>query len=152
MLIPQFLNDQGVNFETLFHAPAYTAPKRAKYLHVPGNQVAKCVLLAGPRGFLLAVLASTQQVDTEALSLALEGPVRLATRDEIAQVFCDCEWGVVSPFGTLYGLETLLECSLTPDTLIVFEGNMHGVAIRLRCMDFERLEKPRRLSFARHAS
>lgn len=151
MQIPQFLSDQGVQFETLWHPPAYTAPKRAKYLHVPGKEVAKCVLLSGPRGFLLAVLASTHQVDTEALSQALEGPVRLATRDEIAQVFSDCEWGVVAPFGTLYGVETLLECSLTPDTLIVFEGNMHGVAVRLRCLDFERLEKPRRLAFARPA-
>ena len=30
----------------------------------------------------------------------------------------------------------------------VFEANTHAEAIRMRCRDFEQLEKPQRLSFA----
>jgi Ala-tRNA(Pro) deacylase len=149
MRIAEFLQERQVPFEALPHPPAYTAQKRAKYLQVPGGQVAKCVLLQGPTGFVLAVLPATHHVDTARLGRELGGPVRLATDREITQVFHDCEWGVVPPFGALYGLTTLLDEALAPDALIVLDTHSHAVAIRLRCRDFEQLERPRRLCFAR---
>jgi Ala-tRNA(Pro) deacylase len=149
MRINAFLADQNVPFETLPHPPAYTAQKRAKYLHVSGSRVAKSVLLHGPEGFLLAVLPATHQIDTERLGHDLGGAVRLATGAEIADFFRDCEWGVVPPFGALYGLKTVIDDGLPPDAELVFEGHTHVEAVRLRCGDFERLERPRRLRFAR---
>jgi Ala-tRNA(Pro) deacylase len=148
MGVPEFLTDHQVPFETIFHAPAFSAQKRAKYLHVPGKQVAKCVLLAHSSGFVLAVLPATKQIDLDKLSCELGGPVRVADNGEIAHVFRDCEWGVVPPFGSMYGLSTLLDDSLDAEAVIVFEGNLHVEAIRLRCRDYERLERPRRICFA----
>jgi Ala-tRNA(Pro) deacylase len=148
MRVPQFLNQQQVVFETIVHPPAFTAQKRAKYLHVSGKQVAKVVLLAGPEGYFLAVLPATLHVDTEALAKTLGGPVRLASEQEIVKVFHDCEHGVVEPFGTLYGLPTILDESVAPDSCILFETHTHAEAIRINCRDYERLEQPRRLRFA----
>lgn len=148
MRVPHFLAEQRVAFETIVHPPAFTAQKRAKVLHVPGRLVAKSVLICGPDGFALAVLPATCQVDLEALSKALDGPVRLASAREVAQMFRDCECGVVAPFGALYGLPTLLDADIDPDSMIVFEAHTHAEAIRLRCRDFERLERPRRVRFA----
>jgi Ala-tRNA(Pro) deacylase len=152
MRIPVFLAENQAAFETLLHPPAFTAQRRAKYLHVPGSRVAKSVLLAGPRGAFLAVLPATHRVDTEALARELGGPVRLGTAAEAADLFRDCEWGAVPPFGSLYGVATFLDESLNPDDSIVFEGQGHMHALRLRCRDFERLERPRRLRFARLTS
>jgi Ala-tRNA(Pro) deacylase len=149
MRVPSYLAEQHVAFETIVHPPAFTAQKRAKILHLPGKQVAKAVLLAGPDGHLLAVLPATHHVDTEALGLAFGGPVRLARDREIAAVFRDCECGAVPPFGRLYGLATVIDETLPPDAVIVFEGHTHYEAIRMVCRDFERLERPRRLRFAR---
>jgi Ala-tRNA(Pro) deacylase len=148
MRIAAFLEDQRVAYESLPHAPAFSAQKRAKYLHVPGRQVAKSVLLRGPDGLLLAVLPANLHLDPYLLSVALGGPVRLANDAETAAIFADCEWGVVPPFGSLYGLPTVLDRSLDPRAMIVFEGQTHGQAVRMRCADFERLERPRRLRFA----
>src|SRR5205809_589180 len=106
MRIANFLADHQVSCEFLLHPPAFTAQKRAKYLHVSGGRVGKCVLLRGPSGWLAAVLPATQRVDLRALAEALGGPVRLATGRELAEVFRDCEWGAAPPFGRLYGLET----------------------------------------------
>jgi Ala-tRNA(Pro) deacylase len=152
MRIADFLEEKQVAFEYLPHPPAFTAHKLAKYLHIPGVQVAKCVLLRGPAGYLIAVLPATCRVDTERLGLALDGPVRVAADREMAEVFRDCEWGVVPPFGTLYGLATVLEASIAADALLVMETNTHVEAVRLHCRDFERLERPRRLPFARQAA
>jgi Ala-tRNA(Pro) deacylase len=152
MRVPDYLADHQVRFEMLLHAPAFTASQRAKVLHVPGRQVAKGVLLSTPRGYLLAVLPATHQIARALLERELGVPVRLAGDREMAQVFPDCEWGVVPPFGTPYGLSTLLDDSLRPDEMIVLEGNTHVEAVRVRCGDFERLERPRRLRFARPVS
>ncbi len=149
MRVPDFLAEQDVPFESLLHPPAFSAQKRAKYLHVPGVRVAKSVLLAGPDGYVLAVLPATHHVDTERLACELGGPVRVAAEREVAEVFRDCEWGVVLPFGSLYGVPTILEDELGGEVLMVFEGNSHMEAVRLLCRDFERLERPRRLHFAR---
>jgi Ala-tRNA(Pro) deacylase len=148
MSVAQFLTDNQVPFETIYHAPAFSAQKRAKYLHTPGKQVAKCVLLVSPSGYLLAVLPATSQVDLERLSSQLGESVRIAEDQEIAWMFRDCEWGVVPPFGTLYGLSTILEESFDRSALLVFEGRLHAESIRLRCSDYETLERPRRLRFA----
>ncbi len=149
MRVPDFLSENQVRFEELQIPPAFSATQRAKHLHVPGRQVAKCVLMMTWKRPLLAVLPATHHIDFEMLESQLNEPVRLASDEEIARVFCDCEWGVVLPFGVLYGLSTILDESLRPEDTIVFEGNTHVEAVKLRCSDFERLEKPRRLRFAK---
>jgi Ala-tRNA(Pro) deacylase len=148
MRVPEFLAEQRVAFETMLHPPAYTAQKRARRLHLSGRQLAKCVLLRQGAGALLAVLPATCQVDLDAVARQLQAPVRLATAAEVADVFNDCEWGTLAPFGTLYGLPTLLDDSFNPDAVIVFESQRHHLTIRMRCWDFERLEQPRRLRLA----
>jgi Ala-tRNA(Pro) deacylase len=149
MRVLQFLSEQHIDYQPLVHPPAFSSQKRAKHLGVSGRQVAKTVLLAGPRGYLLAVLPATHQVDTERLAAEVGGPIRLANEQEIGRVFPDCEWGVVEPFGTLYGIPTVLDQSVNPETEIVFEAHTHAEAVRMKCSDFERLEQPQRLSFAR---
>jgi Ala-tRNA(Pro) deacylase len=148
MRIAAYLAEHQVAFEDLLHPPAFTAQKRAKYLRVSGKCVAKGVLLAGPAGFFLAVLPATRLVNTRRLAAELGGPVRLATDREVAEVFRDCEWGVVPPFGSLYGVPTVFDEEFGPDDGIVFEGQSHGQAVWLLGRDFERLERPRRLRFA----
>jgi Ala-tRNA(Pro) deacylase len=149
MRVPLFLQEQRVPFETIIHPPAFTAQKRAKYLGIPGRFVVKAVLLAGPEEYLVAVLPATHHVDTAALAAHLGGPVRLAEPQEMADLFMDCEFGVVPSFGSLYGVPTVIDDTLDRDGLLVFEGHTHAEAFRLRCRDFERLTHAVRLSFAR---
>ena len=151
MCIGDYLTEQRIDFERLPHPPAYSAQKRAKYLRLPGEQVTKSVLLSGPNGYLLAVLPATHQVDTRAVAAHVGGPVYVAEDREIAGVFPDCEWGVVPPFGARYGLTTLLDDGIASDMRIVLETHSQFEAVRLLCRDFERMEHPRRLSFARRS-
>ncbi len=148
MFLAQFLADQQVAFEEMLHPPAFTAQKRAKFLHIPGRLVVKSVVLITSDRPVLAVLPAIQRVDLRLVVLALKTEVRLASESEVIELFRDCERGALTPFGRLYGLTTILEDALAPDTLIVFEAQGHGIAIRMLCRDYELLEQPRRLAFA----
>jgi Ala-tRNA(Pro) deacylase len=152
MHIPAYLAANRVAFETLFHPPANTAQKRAHYLHLPGARVTKSVLLRGPSEYILAVLPATMQVNTGRLAEIFGNSFRLATNDEIPEVFTDCEWGVVPPFGRLYGVKTVLEDSLGPDDDLIFDSNHQAEGIRMICRDYEELEKPGRARFGQKPS
>src|SRR5262249_48627814 len=135
---PLFLHDHRVAFETIAHPPAYTADRRARQLHVKGGNVAKCVLLACPRGYTVAVLPATHRVDLDEAAQFLGTPVRLANETEIAEQFGDCEWGGLAPFGTLYGLSTIVDESLDPLAPVVFQAHRHALAIRMQYGDYAR--------------
>lgn len=150
MRVSQFLEDQHVAFEEMLHPPAFSAQRRARWLHISGRRVMKSVLIKGPRGFFVAVLAAAQRIDLARLGSAMGGAVRLATENELREHFTDCEWGSMMPFGRLYGLATVLEATTPLDDTIVFEAQRHGVAIRMQCRDFVQLERPERIAFAEH--
>jgi Ala-tRNA(Pro) deacylase len=144
----QFLHEQHVPFEEVLHAPAFTAQKLARFLHVSGRSVVKSVLLVGKTTRCLAVLAATDAVNLTAVSQHFGEEIRLATPEEIAQQFNDCERGAMTPFGHLYGLVTILDAGIPADAQIIFESERHAVAIRMSCADFERIELPARVTFA----
>jgi Ala-tRNA(Pro) deacylase len=151
MNVAEFLHTEHVPFEVLPHRNAYTAQHLAHTLDVPGDNVAKTVLLNVDGKFVLAVLPATHQVSLSMLEDCLHADcAQLATEEELAKIFPDCERGVAPPFGTRYGLTTIVARSLTDDERIVFEGNSHSEAICLRYYDYAKIENPRVESFTCH--
>jgi Ala-tRNA(Pro) deacylase len=152
MYVLDFLRSRGVWFETLLHRPASSSAKLAGSVHVPGREVGKAVLVKAGHSFVLAVLPSTSWIDLVRLSEVLGSPVsdvRLATPDELFEIFTDCEPGVVPPFGRLYGLTTLVDSGLTESAEIVLGANTRHEGLRMRSRDFQTLEEPLRASFTR---
>jgi Ala-tRNA(Pro) deacylase len=145
MNVTEFLQKQNVAFESLPHSATYDSQHLAQILHVPGREVAKTVLLRANGGYryLVAVLPASKKIDFAKASAALGGSkIHLATEIEVASHCSDCEMGVLPPFGSQYGMVTMVDESLTKDEQIVFEGNTHREAIRMKFEDFRRIEEP----------
>ena len=151
MNVQEFLRDKQVEYHAIPHRDVYDAQRLAQELHTPGREVAKTVLLRADHAFvyIVAVLPATKTIDFEKVSAALGGSnIELATELEIRQHCPDCEIGTLPPFGSQYGMQTLVEESLTKDEEIVFEGNNHHEAIRMRYEDFHHIEEPLVANFA----
>ena len=152
MNVREYLQTQCVPFEIWPHEPTYTAQHLAQELDVPGINVAKTVLLNVDNEFCLAVLPATHQISLPKLKERLHAKtVHLATEEEVARVFPDCEPGVAPPFGDEYGMPTLVDESLTQDEHIVFEGNSHDEAVYVKYEDYAHVAHPRVESFTMHA-
>jgi Ala-tRNA(Pro) deacylase len=150
----QYLQEHQTAFEVVSHAEAFDASHVAQATGTPGREVAKAVLLRANHGYryVVAVLPSTHLIDLEALSRVLGGAqVHLATEAEVGQRCPDCELGVLSPFGSQYAAETIVDKSLAEDDQIVFEGNTHHEAIRMKYADYCKIENPSVAEFACHA-
>ncbi len=151
MKVQEFLREKQIEYDSLPHRDTYDAQRLAQELHTPGRAVAKTVLLRADRGYtyIVALLPATKSIDFEKVAAALGGShVELATELEIKERCPDCEMGVLPPFGNQYGMKTLVDESLTEDEEIVFEGNSHQEAIRMRYADFHALEEPLVAHFA----
>lgn len=145
MNIQTFLHGRGVRFDILTHEPTYDAQHMAQAVHVSGHEVAKTVLVRADHAYsyIVAVLPATRMIDFAKASRALGGAeLALATEVEMSSLCPDCEIGALPPFGSQYGLKTVVDESLLLDEHIVFEGNTHAEAIRMRLDDFRNLEHP----------
>lgn len=151
MNVQEFLAGRRVTYDAISHRDTYDAQRLAQVLHVPGQEVAKTVLLRADGGdtYFVCVLPATKTIDFEKVSAAIGGSrVELATEIEIMQHCPDCELGALPPFGSQYGMKTLVEASLGRDEEIVFEGNNHHEAFRMRYEDYRDIEQPLVARFA----
>lgn len=141
--LKKFLEDNGVDYETIPHTTAYTAQGVAASVHVRGRELAKSTVVKVDGRFGLAVLPAPLRVDLEALRrLAGANSVSLATEPEFQGLFPGCEVGAMPPFGNLYGLPVWADEALRKDPVIVFNAGTHREAIRMSFADFARLVKP----------
>jgi Ala-tRNA(Pro) deacylase len=149
-----FLQRRRVPFEVVTHPAAFDAQHLAQALHTAGREVAKTVLLRANHGFryIVAVLPATHRIDFEMLREFLGGVhLELATEVEIAERCPDCEFGVLPPFGSHYGAETVVDEALTKDEYIWFESDSHTEAIRMKYSEYYDVEHPLVARFARPA-
>ena len=63
----------------------------------------------------------------------------LATEEEAAGLFADCEAGAIPALGTAYGIETMLDESLDDEPVLYFEAGDHEHLVRLDSGAFFRL-------------
>lgn len=151
MDIHEFLNRKNIEYETINHQPTYTASNLATSVDERGDFVAKTVVLKADGEYLLAVLQASHDLD---MFLAQEAfgcqELELATEDELASLFPDCETGAVLPFGSLYNLKTWVDSQLAEDDHIVFEGQTHDEAIRLTYDSYRKIEDPATAYISHH--
>ncbi len=149
MKFDEYLRSRHIPFGHLHHRPSYTAKSMARILHVPGQNVAKTVLLRVDGKYVIVVLPATQWVDLQRVREILRADkVELATEKEISELFPDCEGGVVPTFGSLYHLPTLVDKAICEDEEIFFESQNHHEAIRMKFRDYQDFEHPRLGRFA----
>jgi Ala-tRNA(Pro) deacylase len=92
---------------------------------------------------VVAVLPATRNIDFRRASKLLRGSrLQLATETEIAEQCPDCEFGVLPPFGSRYGMRTIVDAGIVDDEHIWFASNTHDEAIRMKSTEYCRLEQP----------
>ena len=146
--LKEFLDKEKIKYVSIIHSPAYTAQEIAALAHVPGKELAKTVIVKIDGKMAMAVLPANRKVVVQELrEITGADHVQFATEVEFKNLFPDCETGAMPPFGNLYGMEVYVAPSLAEDEEIVFNAGTHTELIKMSYQDFERLVKPKVLSF-----
>ncbi|HYW47605.1 MAG TPA: YbaK/EbsC family protein [Bryobacteraceae bacterium] len=147
-----FLDENHAEYTHSNHPLAFTAREVASAEHLPNREVAKSVLIFGDQGYHLIVVPANKLVDFQEVRLTLGFThARLATEEELGQLFPDCELGAMPPFGNLYKVPVYLDSSLAVEDMIAFNAGTHRDVIHMRTADFRALAHPTVISLAREA-
>jgi len=141
--LKDYLDQENVRYTTIKHSTAYTAQEVAQLAHIPGDEMAKTVIVKIDDKQAMVVLPATEHIDLEILGGALGAKnVSLATEAEFMPQFSDCEIGAMPPFGNLYHMDVYVEEALSQDEMIAFNACSHDELIEMSYVDFARLAKP----------
>lgn len=142
-MLKDLFEETKVTYEIFDHALAYTTQEIAARQHVPGDQMAKVVILEVDGKLIMAVITGNQNIDLDTARDNLGAKqVRLAGEDEFAWRFPGCDNGAMPPFGNLFGLRVIVDPALAKDEFIYFNAGNHVQTVRLRYQDFLALVKP----------
>jgi Ala-tRNA(Pro) deacylase len=144
--VRQYLAQEGVEYSTVTHPRTRDSSHSAEAAHVPGDRLAKCVMLGDDNGYLMAVIPASHRLDLTAVCHELNRDLSLASEREIMELFKDCDPGAVPPLGCAYGIETVLDQSFGDMPDAYFEGGDHESLVHVSGRDFLKLmaDAPRR--------
>jgi Ala-tRNA(Pro) deacylase len=139
LTLRQYLADHRVDYDVVPHEPTVTSMRTAEASHVPGDCLAKAVLLKEDGGYVLAVLPASHHLSLDDLEARLDGPVELASEREIETLFRDCALGAVPPIGAAYGVEVIVDDGIASQPEVYFEGGDHATLVHMTGDQFARL-------------
>jgi Ala-tRNA(Pro) deacylase len=134
--LASYLDRTGIEAEVVAHRRTVTAARTPKASHLPGDRLAKGVLLRDGAGYLLAVVPASHHVDLDAVGRLCGRPVTLADEEEIGRLFPDCEFGAVPPIGAAYGLPAIVDDALAGQPDVYLEAGDHVNLLHLRGEQF----------------
>jgi len=141
--LKEILDQAKISYEVYNHPSAYTAQEIAASQHIPGREMAKVVILRVDGSLVMAVVPASKLVSIAMVKSSLGcRQATLATEDEFASSFPECEIGAMPPFGELFGLPVYVDPALEQDETIFFNAGNHQQTVRLKYKDFKALVKP----------
>jgi Ala-tRNA(Pro) deacylase len=140
MTLKEYLNRLGVEYEVVPHTHTDTSMRSAQEAHIPGDQLAKSVILEDDGGYLMAVLPATHKLEIGRLQKQLSRHhLGLATEQELSGLFDDCELGAIPPLGEAYGVDVVVDDSLDEVSDVYFEAGDHTDLVHISGEDFHDL-------------
>jgi Ala-tRNA(Pro) deacylase len=147
-VLKEFLDKNHVKYVCVVHSQAYTAQEVAASAHVSGRALAKVVIVELDGQMAMAVLPADRKVVLQELrEITGCDQVRFASEEQFQKRFPDCEIGAMPPFGNLYGMDVYAAAALAENQQIAFNAGSHTEIIKLAYEDWERLVRPKVVSF-----
>lgn len=134
--LKEYMTMRHVDYAVCAHPRTGCSMDAARAAHIPGERLAKPVILEDDEGYVMAVLPANGRVQVGELSRQLRRRLRLATETELARLFDDCVPGAIPPVGPAYGLQMVMEETLDRQPEIYFEAGNHTELVRLSPAQF----------------
>lgn len=142
--VKEYLDTNGIEYESVFHRVTYTSQETAEQTHIKGNELAKAVVFEADGKYVLVAAPASRRIDVEKVRSFLgTNKVELADEATFGQLFPGCELGAMPPLGHLFGMRMLADRKLKDDPEIAFNAGTHTEVLKIRFRDFEQLEEPK---------
>lgn len=145
----EFLDQRRVMYSSIPHRTAFTSYSTAKAAHIDKSEFAKPVMVKVDGTLAMVVIPADERVDLDKLRERTRAKrVDLATEEEFAPHFYDCEAGAMPALGNLYGVPVILSAKLAKRARIAFNGGTHSELVQLSFNTYEYLTSPHAVTYA----
>lgn len=134
-----YLATHNVQYELVRHRYASSSQHAAQAAHVSGNYIAKPVILEDEFGYVMAVIPASHHLDYVALDNLLNRRLVMASENELAGLFQDCELGAIPALGEAYGVKSVVDNLLFYPREIYFEAGDHETLLKVEASQFRRM-------------
>lgn len=134
------LRANAIEYDLIPHPHTESSMVTAAASHVPGDRLAKAVIVKDGDDFLMVVVPSDYHVHFGALHKALGRKVGLATEQEVMTLFPDCDAGAAPPVGAAYGIPSMVDKRLLDQPEVYFEAGDHEHLVKTDNDNFRTLQ------------
>jgi len=149
--VKRFLEQHSIEYELVSHSHTGSSHETADAAHLREDHIAKAVIVKDDSGYAMVVVPADHWVEVEHLRKELNRDLHLASEDDFAKLFSDCEAGAVPPLGPAYGIETFLDEAPTSLANVYFEAGDHEQPVHTSGEDFRALLSGVRHGYFSHA-
>ena len=150
--LQDYIDREGIAYDTVPHHRTATTSQSAQAAHVPGSRLAKTVVVHHETGYVLAVVPSTHRIELTTLQEVMDRRLGLASEDEVSTLFSDCDEGAAPPVGMAYNVPVIMDESLGNANDVYFEGGDHRTLVHVTGPNFRTLMKDAQVARFSHPS
>nr|WP_283777856.1 YbaK/EbsC family protein [Sansalvadorimonas sp. 2012CJ34-2] len=108
--------------------------------NIQSSQVAKAVVVHDPlENYLMAVIPAGRRLHLRVLEDLVDKPLKLATEEDLANRFPDCETGAIPPMGPAFNMEMIWDDQLLSCQDIFLEAGDHTTLVHVSGEGFQTL-------------
>lgn len=137
--ISDYLGQKGVNYEILEHANTTSSLATAREAHIPAEKLAKAVVVRRGNNYSMCVIPASNQLVLEWLRYGRQHDYEIATEQELAGLFPDCDEGAIPGLGEAFHMDMIVDNSLLNMKDVYIEGGDHSHLLHIGHRDFNRL-------------
>jgi Ala-tRNA(Pro) deacylase len=137
--LQKYLAAENIQYEVIPHELSMTSTRTAEACHIPGDRLAKGIVLRRDGEYMLAVLPASHHLRLSELRTQLGDKVHIADETEINPLFRDCVHGAVPAVGKCYGLDIIVDDSIQAQPDIYMEAGDHETLLHMGHAQFARL-------------
>lgn len=146
----RFLVQRKADYDLLLHPHTGSSGETALAARIPADHIAKAVVVKAGADYAIVIIPASRWLQMDGVREELGRDLHLATEEQIAALFKDCEPGAVPPLGPAYGVETLLDEALAGLDDVYFEAGDHEQLVHIRGEGFQNLLRGVRRGYYSH--
>ena len=151
LTVLDYLTDNEIDYDVIYHDHTMRSMETAEAANIPGDKLAKCVILKDEIDYLMAVVPSTHYVELNELDKEFNGHFSMVNEDEIESIFGDCETGSIPPLGEAYFIDMIVDTTLMENNDIYLEAGDHTQLLHVTGTNANKILGNKKCSvFSRH--
>jgi len=153
MAIPKktkaYLDKRMAKYDEMTHKTVYTAYDVAQTLKKELREIAKSLLIAADKAYIIAVVPAHMRIDLGKLKKSLKAKKVSLPKEKVMVKIFKVKPGAMTAFGGLHKVEVWVDKSLLKTKDVIFSAGNFTDSVRMKAKDFIELEQAKLSDFTK---